>query len=109
MDTSGPAEMATRGYRSSGVATQINNMLLRVKELKNITDAKVIHSDGIALQHRLLVMDMRLQHRRLVRPMTSLQRIKWSKMNERGWSYKRWSRLQYVLPPSETLTRNGCG
>ncbi|EYB95146.1 hypothetical protein Y032_0163g3482 [Ancylostoma ceylanicum] len=67
-------------YRNGGVATQIDYMLMRRKELKNIIDAKVIPSDGIAPQHRLLVMDVRLQHRRPVRPMVSLQRIKWWKM-----------------------------
>ncbi|EYC20642.1 hypothetical protein Y032_0021g334 [Ancylostoma ceylanicum] len=69
-------------YCSGGVATQIDYMLVRRKELKNIIDAKVIPSDGIAPQHRLLVMDVRLQHRRPLRPMVPLQRIKWFKMSE---------------------------
>lgn len=34
--------------------TQINYMLVRRKELKNVTDAKVLSSDRIALQHRPL-------------------------------------------------------
>ncbi|EYC22348.1 hypothetical protein Y032_0017g3296 [Ancylostoma ceylanicum] len=58
-------------------------MLVQRKELKNIIDAKVIPSDSVAPQHRLLVMDVRLQHRRPVRPMVSLQRIKGWKMTGR--------------------------
>ncbi|KAG9283636.1 craniofacial development protein 2-like, partial [Astyanax mexicanus] len=65
-------------YSSGGRSTQIDYILVRRQDLKLTINAKVIPSESIGAQHRLLVSDMRLdlgQHCKLRTTLGS--RIKW--------------------------------
>uniref|UniRef100_A0A914XBY4 Endonuclease/exonuclease/phosphatase domain-containing protein n=1 Tax=Plectus sambesii TaxID=2011161 RepID=A0A914XBY4_9BILA len=65
-------------YESGGRTTQRDDWRLRRRELKLTIDTKVIPSDNFAPQHRLVVVDMRIdlgQHRLL--RVTACEKIKW--------------------------------
>ena len=76
-----PSHLIT--YSSGGRATQIDYWLLRRRDLKLATNTKVIPSDNIAPQHRLLVMDTRLNIGQRRKPqLTNTERIKWWRASE---------------------------
>ncbi|XP_051785415.1 uncharacterized protein LOC127528739, partial [Erpetoichthys calabaricus] len=70
-------------YSSGGRETQIDYLLTRRQHLKLVTDVKVIPSTNICPQHRLLVMDLKLDlgQWRQVRT-TNEEKIKWWRMAE---------------------------
>uniref|UniRef100_A0A914WDC8 Reverse transcriptase domain-containing protein n=1 Tax=Plectus sambesii TaxID=2011161 RepID=A0A914WDC8_9BILA len=76
-------------YSSGGRDTQIDYWLTRRRDLKRVADIKVIPSDNVAPQHRLLVLDY--DHHSDPRPKlrtTGVERIKWWKMPERKQQLK---------------------
>lgn len=76
-----PSHLVT--YTSGNRATQIDFWLFKRRDLKLITNVKVIPSDDIAPQHRLLVADFRLNLGRLSKPRTTTtDRIKWWKITK---------------------------
>uniref|UniRef100_A0A914X4N9 Reverse transcriptase domain-containing protein n=1 Tax=Plectus sambesii TaxID=2011161 RepID=A0A914X4N9_9BILA len=65
-------------YTSGGHMTQIDYLLVRRRDLKLVTNVKVIPSESIAPQHRLLVMDLQLDILGRKRPrVTGVERTKW--------------------------------
>lgn len=69
-------------YNSGGRETQIDYWLVRRRDLRLATDSKVIPSDNIATQHRLLVIDFSLLFRPPARRTTTIARLKWWKLPE---------------------------
>ena len=70
-------------YYSGGRTTQIDYWLIRRRDLKLTTNTKVIPSDNIGPQHRLLVMDTRLELGPWRKPrITNTERIKWWRIPE---------------------------
>jgi Reverse transcriptase (RNA-dependent DNA polymerase)/Endonuclease/Exonuclease/phosphatase family len=70
-------------YASGGRTTQIDYWLIQRRNLKLVSNAKVIPSDNIAPQHRMLVLDMQLdigQHQRT--PITGPAHTKWWRLKE---------------------------
>ena len=65
-------------YRSGDRASQIDFLLYRRKDIKEIGNCKVIPGDHVTAQHRMLVMDLviDLKHRQK-RKLTMEKRIKW--------------------------------
>ncbi|XP_061422345.1 mucin-like protein [Lethenteron reissneri] len=76
-----PSHLIT--YASGGRSTQIDYWLVKRDKLKTVTNTKVIPSDNIAPQHRILVMDIKMDIGQRHRPPTTgQQRIKWWRMKE---------------------------
>ncbi len=70
-------------YTSGGHATQIDYWMIRRRDLKLVSNTKVILYDSVVPQHCLLVMDIRLDPLCQTRkPVTGPERIKWWKMKE---------------------------
>jgi len=78
------------GERNEGVsildfafATQIGYLLVRRVDLQHVMNCKVIPSDNIAPQHRLLIMDNNLKVGSGAKPRrTETDRIKWWRFKE---------------------------
>ena len=70
-------------YKSGGRSSQIDYMLYRRKDLREVKDCKVIPGDHVCAQHRLVVMDleMTVEQERKGRMQVS-KRIKWHKLKE---------------------------
>lgn len=75
-----PSHLAT--YTSGGHATQIDYWMVRRRDLKQVTDTKVIPYESVAPQHRLLVMDTKIVKPKLPRCRTGPKRFKWWKAKE---------------------------
>ena len=70
-------------YKSCGRSSQIDYLLYRRKDLREVKDCKVIPGDHVSAQHRLVVMDLVMaivQTRK--RKMQGPKRIKWFKLKE---------------------------
>ena len=70
-------------YKSGGRSSQIDYLLYRRKDLREVKDCKVIPGDHVSAQHRLVVMDLVMaivQTRK--RKMQGPKRIKWFKLKE---------------------------
>ena len=70
-------------YKSGGHLSQIDFMLYRRKDLREVKDCKVIPGDHVCAQHRLVVMDLVIaieQTRK--RKFQGPKRIKWFKLKE---------------------------
>ena len=68
-------------YRSGDRASQIDFLLYRRKDIKEIRNCKVIPGDHVAALHRMLVIDLAIAvRRRQKRKVTIEKRIKWFKL-----------------------------
>ena len=68
-------------YRSGDRASQIDFLLYRRKDIKEIRNCKVIPGDHVTAQHHLLVIDLMIAvRRRQKRKVTMEKRIKWFKL-----------------------------
>ena len=72
-----PSHLIT--YSSGGHCTQIDYWMVRRRDLRQVMDTKVIPSDNVAPQHKLLVLDFNL-HLRPPIILTTTNRIKWWKL-----------------------------
>ncbi|XP_026016523.1 uncharacterized protein LOC113017592 [Astatotilapia calliptera] len=102
-----PAHLIT--YSSGGRDTQIDYWLVRRPHLSLVTNVKVIPSTNIGPQHRLLVMDLRLNlgQRRRRTPTTTVEKIKWWRLPEGSnfypFMYQLLAFCCYVLISRESL------
>ncbi|KAG5573068.1 hypothetical protein H5410_062834 [Solanum commersonii] len=64
-------------YRSSVAKTQIDYLLLRKGDKGLCKDCKVIPSENLTTQHKLLVMDLEIQRDRRKKLVANRPRIKW--------------------------------
>jgi hypothetical protein len=70
-------------YYSGGRTSQIDYWMVRRRDLKMVTNTKVIPYNSTAPQHRLLVLDAKVcLDRTIGRPTTNIERIKWWKLPE---------------------------
>lgn len=70
-------------YKSGRVSTQIDYILVRRAALREVTNCKVIPGDGVAPQHRLLVLDIRLRQPLQARKRTMVPNVKWWELNNK--------------------------
>ncbi|XP_063598000.1 craniofacial development protein 2-like [Penaeus indicus] len=70
-------------YRSGERTSQIDFLLYRRRNTKEIKNCKVIPGDHVTLQHRLVAIDLAIAvTRRQKRKVTTVRRIKWFKLND---------------------------
>ena len=74
-------------YKSGSRSTQINYVLCKRRQLKEVGDCKVIPGEGVAKQHRLLVVRMTFQVKAENRTRTK-PKIKWCKLKEKEFRDK---------------------
>ena len=68
-------------YKSGGRCTQVDYILVRRSNLKEIGDCKVMPGESVARQHRVVIARMKLQVRKK-RTVTTKPRIKWWRLSE---------------------------
>lgn len=83
-------------YESGGRKTQIDYWLLKRTDLKLAMDCKVIPSDILAPQHRLLILDLRMKLKVKRVPKTGPPRIKWWNLSRRQEQLR--EALQEITP-----------
>ena len=70
-------------YRSGGRSSQIDYMMYKRKDLREVKDSKVIPGDHVSAQHRLVVMDLVMKIEPASRSKRrGPRRIKWFKLKE---------------------------
>ena len=75
-------------YKSGGRDTQIDYILCRRDNLKDIGDCKVVAGESVVTQHRMVVCKMSLKKKRSERGMEAIKRIKWWKLKRKEWGMK---------------------
>ncbi|KAI5630253.1 hypothetical protein C0J50_10328 [Silurus asotus] len=69
-------------YKSGGRCTQVDYVLCRRCNLKEIGDCKVLAGDSVARQHRIVVCRMVLEAKKKRRRVRTERRIRWWKLKE---------------------------
>ncbi|KAI5619805.1 hypothetical protein C0J50_20571 [Silurus asotus] len=69
-------------YKSGGRCTQVDYVLCRRCNLKEIGDCKVLAGDSVARQHRMVVCRMVLEAKKKRRRVRTERRIRWWKLKE---------------------------
>ncbi|KAI5089302.1 histone H4 transcription factor [Silurus meridionalis] len=75
-------------YKSGGRCTQVDYVLCRRCNLKEIGDCKVLAGDSVARQHRMVVCRMVLEARMKRRRVRTERRIRWWKLKEEECSVR---------------------
>ena len=88
----------------------IDYILIRRNNNSKVKDCKVIPGESIAIQHRILTMDIGIQTKKRVKPRRRKQQIKWwrlkdqdrnrkcaSKVEEKIKDIKDWNQLEALL------------
>ncbi|KAF7708371.1 hypothetical protein HF521_017428 [Silurus meridionalis] len=75
-------------YKSGGRCTQVDYVLCRRCNLKEIGDCKVLAGDSIARQHRMVVCRMVLEAKKKRRRVRTERRIRWWKLKEEECSVR---------------------
>ncbi|KAI5104626.1 Fc receptor-like protein 5 [Silurus meridionalis] len=75
-------------YRSGGRCTQVDYVLCRRCNLKEIGDCKVLAGDSVARQHRMVVCRMVLEAKKKRRRVRTERRIRWWKLKEEDCSVR---------------------
>ncbi|KAI5087942.1 hypothetical protein C0J45_22431 [Silurus meridionalis] len=75
-------------YKSGGRCTQIDNILCRRCNLKEIGDCKVLAGDSVARQHWMVVCRMVLKVKKKKRRVKTERRIRWWKLKEEHCSVR---------------------
>jgi exonuclease III len=98
-------------YKSGGRSTQIDYILCRRGNLKEVSDCKVVAGESVARQHRMVVCKMTLTVRRIKKAKVD-QRMKWWKLKREECcttfreTLKQALGGQEVLPEDWTTTAN---
>ncbi len=69
-------------YKSGGRESQIDFLMCRRRDLKEIKNCKVIYGEHVAAQHKLLVLDWEFKAEKKKRPERMAPRIKWWRLKE---------------------------
>jgi len=64
-------------FKSGSLKTQINYFLLRADSWRFCKDCKVIPSEGLGTQHRLLVLDVEFKYSKRKKRGVEEPRVKW--------------------------------
>ncbi|KAI5090479.1 hypothetical protein C0J45_19340 [Silurus meridionalis] len=75
-------------YKSGGRCTQVDYVLCRRCNLKEIGDCKVLAGDSVARQHRMVVCRMVLEMKKKRRRVRTERRIRWWKLKEEDCSVR---------------------
>ncbi|KAI5086660.1 hypothetical protein C0J45_23939, partial [Silurus meridionalis] len=75
-------------YKSGGRCTQVDYVLCRRCNLKEIGDCKVLAGDSVARQHRMVVCGMVLEEKKKRRNVRIERRIRWWKLKEEECSVR---------------------
>ncbi|KAI5628052.1 hypothetical protein C0J50_8290 [Silurus asotus] len=75
-------------YKSGGRCTQVDYVLCRRCNLKEIGDCKVLAGDSVASQHRIVVCRMVLEANKKRRRVRTKRRIRWWKLKEEECSVR---------------------
>ncbi|KAI5613450.1 hypothetical protein C0J50_11338 [Silurus asotus] len=75
-------------YKSGGKCTQVDYVLCRRCNLKEIGDCKVLAGDSVARQHRMVVCRMVLEAKKKRRRVRTERRIRWWKLKEEECSVR---------------------
>ncbi|KAI5625322.1 hypothetical protein C0J50_15181 [Silurus asotus] len=75
-------------YKSGGRCTQVDYVLCRRCNLKEIGDCKVLAGDSVARQHRMVVCRMVLEAKKKRRRVRTERRIRWWKLKEEECSVR---------------------
>ena len=84
-------------YKSGGRCTQVDYILCRRRDLKEIGDCKVVAGDNVARWHRMVVCRMTLETKKR-------KRINWWKLKEEDCYVEFREELRQVLGSSEELS-----
>ncbi|KAI5099031.1 hypothetical protein C0J45_11170 [Silurus meridionalis] len=76
----------TAMYKSGGRCTQVDYVLCRRCNLKEIGDCKVLAGDSVARQHRMVVCRMVMEAKKKRRRVRTKKRIRWWKLKEEDCS-----------------------
>ncbi|KAI5609712.1 hypothetical protein C0J50_5692 [Silurus asotus] len=75
-------------YKSGGRCTQVDYVLCRRYNLKEIGDCKVLAGDSVARQHRMVVCRMILEVKKKRTSVRTERRIRWWKLKEKNCSVR---------------------
>ncbi|KAF7699976.1 hypothetical protein HF521_002934 [Silurus meridionalis] len=75
-------------YKSGGKCTQVDYVLCRSCNLKEIEDCKVLAGDSVARQHRMVVCRMVVAAKKKRRRVRTERRIRWWKLKEEECSVR---------------------
>ncbi|KAI5625024.1 hypothetical protein C0J50_15415 [Silurus asotus] len=75
-------------YKSGGRCTQVDYVLCRRCNLKEIGNCKVLAGDSVARQHRMVVCRMVLEAKKKRRRVRTERRIRWWKLKEKDCSVR---------------------
>ncbi|KAI5610092.1 hypothetical protein C0J50_5445 [Silurus asotus] len=75
-------------YKSRGRCTQVDYVLCRKCNLKEIGDCKVLAEDSVARQHQMVVCKIVLEVKRKRRRVRTERIIRWWKLNEEDYSVR---------------------
>ena len=64
-------------YKSGGNESQIDILMCRRSHLKELKNCKVIKGEGVATQHRVVVMDWEMKNTEKSKPVHAEPKIKW--------------------------------
>ena len=74
-------------YISGEQLTQVDYIMCRRKDLKQVTDCFVLPKEAVAKQHKLVVCKVRMQQPKKVKP-TVAKKTRWWKLNEKEYREK---------------------
>ena len=74
-------------YTSGGQHTQVDYIMCRRKDLKQVTDCFVLPKEAVAKQHKLVVCKVRMQQLKKVKP-TVAKKTRWWKLSEKEYKEK---------------------
>ncbi|KAI5616961.1 hypothetical protein C0J50_23549 [Silurus asotus] len=95
-------------YKSGGRCTQVDHVLCRRCNLKEIGDCKVLAGDSVARQHRMVVCRMVLEVKKRRRRVWTERRIRWWKLKEKDCSVRFREEVRQELGAGEEVLDN-CG
>ncbi|KAI5620152.1 hypothetical protein C0J50_20287 [Silurus asotus] len=95
-------------YKSGGRCTQVDYVLCRRCNLKEIGDCKVLVGDSVARQHRMVVCRMVLEVKKKKRRVRTERRIRWWKLKEEECSVRFREEVRQELGGGEEVL-DDCG
>ncbi|KAF7687188.1 hypothetical protein HF521_014416 [Silurus meridionalis] len=90
-------------YKSGGRCTQVDYVLCRRCNLKEIGDCKVLAGDSVARQHQMVVCRMVLEVKKKRKRVRTERRIRWWKLKEEECSVRFREEVRQVLGGGEEV------
>nr|GEW89214.1 craniofacial development protein 2-like [Tanacetum cinerariifolium] len=97
-------------FQSGGHNTQIDYLLVRRGDLKACRDCRAFPGEACSLQHKLIIVDVRLERLRHRREATERPRILWKNLNREAVETFRATVFEKLaIEDMSTVTRIRCG